>query len=79
MLPPSIVGLVQYPHIIVWVFLHNSSETGLDLTLRTQSDFIFVQKYLGNTDYEWVTIYLVDRSQDLWETETGIQFQSSHG
>ena len=43
------------------------------------TDKIFVQKYLGNPDFEWVDIVRVDRSDDIWASEDGLEFTSSHG
>ncbi len=45
----------------------------------TPTDKVFIQKYLGNPDFEWVDIVRVDRSNDIWVSDDGLEFTSSYG
>jgi hypothetical protein len=43
------------------------------------TDKVFIQKYLGDPQYEWVDIVRIDRSNDIWESEDGIKFKHTEG
>lgn len=40
---------------------------------------LFIKKYLGTANSEWVVITLIDRPNGIWASEDGLEFISTHG
>jgi len=43
------------------------------------TDKIFIQKYLGSPSSEWVDILRIDRVDNIWSSEDGIEFKGTDG
>jgi hypothetical protein len=43
------------------------------------TDKVFIQKYLGNPQAEWIDIVRIDRVHDIWSSEDGIEFKGTAG
>jgi len=46
---------------------------------ESPTDKIFIQKYLGDPSPEWVDIVRIDRVNDIWSSEDGMEFKGTDG
>jgi len=46
---------------------------------ESPTDKIFIQKYLGDPSSEWVDILRIDRVDNIWSSEDGIEFKGTDG
>jgi hypothetical protein len=60
-------------------FINDGLEIQGEPLNESPTDRIFIQKYLGNPIPEWVSIERIDRVDDIWASEDGIEFKHLGG
>ncbi len=74
-----LIGATDYRHNEVSNYLNDGITIDGDSINEAPTDKIWRQKYLGNSDWEWIDIVRTDRINDIWTSEEGIEFKGTHG
>ena len=88
-IPHTFRDELEYPGIVIYAednsennkshYLNDGIEILGESLNESPTDRVFIQKYLGNPEYEWVTIDRIDRVDDIWSSQDGMEFKGTSG
>ena len=64
---------------VVMNYLNDGIEIHGESINEAPTDRVWMQKYLGNTQWDWIDIVRTDRVNDIWTSDDGFEFTSLGG
>jgi len=63
----------------VYNYMNDGIEIHGESINEAPTDRVWLQKYLGNTQWDWIDIVRTDRVNDIWTSDDGFEFTSLGG